>query len=169
MHGRASCSGFRVGRWQEGFRDDAPGGMRLSPGMQPCNGEIHVSLYDGPIIDAHHHLWDLSLARHPWLAAGADGKGRARRSWRHPARLPARGLSPRRRAPAMSSRRVHVEAGWAVRRLPRRDALARDPRQSPAASPARSWRMCRSRAPDAACPDRGAGGRSRGSSASATS
>lgn len=24
-------------------------------------------LYDGPIIDAHHHLWDLSLHRHPWL------------------------------------------------------------------------------------------------------
>jgi predicted TIM-barrel fold metal-dependent hydrolase len=26
-----------------------------------------MMLYDGPIIDAHHHLWDLSLARHPWL------------------------------------------------------------------------------------------------------
>src|SRR5271154_7112528 len=24
-------------------------------------------LYDGPIIDPHHHLWDLSLGRHPWL------------------------------------------------------------------------------------------------------
>ena len=24
--------------------------------------------YDGPIIDPHHHLWDLSLKRHPWLA-----------------------------------------------------------------------------------------------------
>lgn len=23
--------------------------------------------YDGPIIDVHHHLWDLSLGRHPWL------------------------------------------------------------------------------------------------------
>lgn len=28
-------------------------------------------VYDGPIIDAHHHVWDLSLGRHPWLAAGA--------------------------------------------------------------------------------------------------
>lgn len=28
-------------------------------------------LYDGPIIDAHHHVWDLSLDRHPWLAPGA--------------------------------------------------------------------------------------------------
>jgi predicted TIM-barrel fold metal-dependent hydrolase len=23
--------------------------------------------YDGPVIDPHHHLWDLSLKRHPWL------------------------------------------------------------------------------------------------------
>ncbi len=23
--------------------------------------------YDGPIIDVHHHLWDLSLGRHDWL------------------------------------------------------------------------------------------------------
>lgn len=28
-----------------------------------------VGLYAGPVIDAHHHLWDLSMARHPWLAA----------------------------------------------------------------------------------------------------
>jgi predicted TIM-barrel fold metal-dependent hydrolase len=25
-------------------------------------------IYDGPIIDAHHHFWDLALARHPWLS-----------------------------------------------------------------------------------------------------
>src|ERR1700685_3817364 len=24
-------------------------------------------LYRGPIIDAHIHLWDLGMARHPWL------------------------------------------------------------------------------------------------------
>ncbi len=23
--------------------------------------------YDGPVIDPHHHLWDLSMRRHPWL------------------------------------------------------------------------------------------------------
>jgi predicted TIM-barrel fold metal-dependent hydrolase len=28
-----------------------------------------MSLYRGPIIDAHIHLWDLSLDRHPWLRA----------------------------------------------------------------------------------------------------
>ena len=30
------------------------------------------TLYDGPIIDPHHHLWDLSMGRHPWLTAGSD-------------------------------------------------------------------------------------------------
>jgi predicted TIM-barrel fold metal-dependent hydrolase len=25
--------------------------------------------YEGPIIDAHHHLWDLSLGRHPWITS----------------------------------------------------------------------------------------------------
>jgi predicted TIM-barrel fold metal-dependent hydrolase len=25
--------------------------------------------YDGPMIDAHHHLWDLSLGRHPWITS----------------------------------------------------------------------------------------------------
>jgi predicted TIM-barrel fold metal-dependent hydrolase len=29
-------------------------------------------LYAGPIIDAHHHLWDLSLGRHPWITGGSD-------------------------------------------------------------------------------------------------
>lgn len=28
--------------------------------------------YDGPIIDAHHHFWDLGLNRHPWLANPAE-------------------------------------------------------------------------------------------------
>ncbi|MBB3610838.1 amidohydrolase family protein [Rhizobium sp. BK602] len=30
--------------------------------------------YTGPVIDPHHHLWDLSLDRHPWLRrkSGAD-------------------------------------------------------------------------------------------------
>lgn len=27
-------------------------------------------MYSGPIIDAHHHLWDYALARHPWLRPG---------------------------------------------------------------------------------------------------
>ncbi|WP_312170202.1 amidohydrolase family protein [Microbacterium sp.] len=28
-------------------------------------------VYDGPIIDSHHHVWDLGLGRHPWLAPDA--------------------------------------------------------------------------------------------------
>ena len=24
-------------------------------------------MYDGPVIDPHHHLWDLSMGKHPWL------------------------------------------------------------------------------------------------------
>lgn len=32
--------------------------------------------YSGPIIDAHHHLWDLSLGRHPWITgAGVAALG----------------------------------------------------------------------------------------------
>lgn len=35
------------------------------------------SIYQGPIIDAHHHLWDLDLKRHHWLAATGRGDGLA--------------------------------------------------------------------------------------------
>jgi predicted TIM-barrel fold metal-dependent hydrolase len=30
--------------------------------------------YAGPIIDCHHHLWDLSMDRHPWLAPASGGR-----------------------------------------------------------------------------------------------
>lgn len=34
--------------------------------------------YHGPIIDAHHHLWDLKMGRHPWLINRVpDGANRA--------------------------------------------------------------------------------------------
>ena len=29
-----------------------------------------TSLYDGPIVDAHHHLWDLNSGRYSWLTDG---------------------------------------------------------------------------------------------------
>jgi predicted TIM-barrel fold metal-dependent hydrolase len=29
-------------------------------------------LYAGPIVDPHHHLWDLALGRHPWLRRAAE-------------------------------------------------------------------------------------------------
>lgn len=37
--------------------------------MTAPSGDPAPRRYDGPIIDAHHHLWDLSLGRHPWLTA----------------------------------------------------------------------------------------------------
>ena len=65
--------------------------------------------YDGPIIDPHHHLWDLSLKRHPWLA---PDKGHAvgnidaiRRDY-----LVEDYLADSRRQNVVAT--VHVEAGW---------------------------------------------------------
>ncbi|WP_192180692.1 amidohydrolase family protein [Mesorhizobium amorphae] len=68
--------------------------------------------YAGPIIDAHHHLWDLGLGRHPWLTATAAERGGLGK------------LGPLRRNYLPEDYRrdaaghdvvatVHVEAGWA--------------------------------------------------------
>ncbi len=32
-----------------------------------------AKLYDGPIVDAHHHLWNLAMGRHLWLRPADDG------------------------------------------------------------------------------------------------
>jgi predicted TIM-barrel fold metal-dependent hydrolase len=32
-----------------------------------------ASDYQGAIIDTHHHLWDLSMERHPWLFKNSGG------------------------------------------------------------------------------------------------
>ena len=65
--------------------------------------------YDGPIIDPHHHLWDLSLKRHPWLA---PDKGHAvgnidaiKRDY-----LVEDYLADSRRQNVVAT--VHVEASW---------------------------------------------------------
>ncbi|MCP3476835.1 amidohydrolase family protein [Bradyrhizobium sp. CCGUVB1N3] len=68
--------------------------------------------YDGPIIDAHHHLWDLSLGRHHWLAVSAGQRGglgdlaSLRRNY-----LPEDYRRDAVRQNVVGS--VHVEAGWA--------------------------------------------------------
>jgi predicted TIM-barrel fold metal-dependent hydrolase len=68
--------------------------------------------YDGPIIDAHHHLWDLSLDRHPWLAVDAGARGGLgdlaplKRTY-----LPQDYRRDAARQNIVAS--VHVEAGWA--------------------------------------------------------
>ncbi len=59
--------------------------------------------YAGPIIDAHHHLWDLGLGRHPWLAATAARARRARRARPVAPQLSPRGLSDATPAGTMSS------------------------------------------------------------------
>src|SRR5256885_15619471 len=45
--------------------------------MQPTPKPIHGRGNDSPdavtLIDAHHHLWDLRLGKHPWLS-GAEEK-----------------------------------------------------------------------------------------------
>ncbi|MER8366835.1 amidohydrolase family protein [Mesorhizobium sp. M1378] len=67
--------------------------------------------YRGPIIDAHHHLWDLGLSRHPWLATTAGERGglgelgRLRRNY-----LPEDYLRDAGRHNVVAT--VHVEAGW---------------------------------------------------------
>ncbi|MBV8918423.1 amidohydrolase family protein [Bradyrhizobium sp.] len=67
--------------------------------------------YDGPIIDPHHHLWDLRLDRHPWLAAGAGRRGGLgdlaplKRNY-----LPEDYRRDAARQNIVAS--VHVEAGW---------------------------------------------------------
>lgn len=70
-----------------------------------------MTRYSGPIVDAHHHLWDYGMARHPWLAPDEDGHGGLG------------GLGPLRRdyLPADYARdaarqnvaaTVHIEASW---------------------------------------------------------
>jgi len=68
-------------------------------------------LYEGPIIDAHHHLWVLTLGRHPWLTPKADERGGLgdlgplRRNY-----LPADYARDATRHAIVAT--VHIEAGW---------------------------------------------------------
>ncbi|MEW9304190.1 amidohydrolase family protein [Labrys neptuniae] len=72
-----------------------------------------TALYGGPVIDPHHHLWDLSLGRHPWL----------RPPEREEREMVFGSLAPIRRDYGVADYRadaagqnivatVHVEAGW---------------------------------------------------------
>lgn len=62
--------------------------------------------YTGPIVDAHHHLWDVSLGRHPWLAgAAARGDPVLGRDC-----LPETYLRDTEKHDVVAT--VHVEAGW---------------------------------------------------------
>lgn len=58
--------------------------------------------YDGPIVDPHHHLWDRSLDKHPWLRGAKGVLGRDC--------LPADYLQAISGLNVVAT--VHVEAGW---------------------------------------------------------
>lgn len=67
--------------------------------------------YTGPIIDPHHHLWDLALDRHPWLTGSGGGTDEIgdlasiRRNY-----LPEGYRRDVGAWPVVAT--VHVEAGW---------------------------------------------------------
>ncbi|EJZ20079.1 amidohydrolase family protein (plasmid) [Rhizobium sp. Pop5] len=71
--------------------------------------------YDGPVIDPHHHLWDLSLQRHPWLQkVRASGEEMVFGSLAPILR--DYGIDDYRADAARQNviATVHVEAGWSV-------------------------------------------------------
>ena len=68
-------------------------------------------IYTGPLIDAHHHLWDLSMGKHPWLVRSPGQEmvfGDPTPLYRDylPADLEADGCNQKLVAS------VHIEAGW---------------------------------------------------------
>ena len=121
--------------------------MRTPPGVDGYGWAYHGNsadlgprgaamrgLYAGPVIDPHHHLWDLSLRRHPWLSAeavrdpAADSVAAIRRSYCVDDYLQdARGQN--------IVATVHIEANWSevhvedesrwLRTLKRRGGVAR--------------------------------------------
>ncbi|MFD2055774.1 amidohydrolase family protein [Mesorhizobium calcicola] len=66
--------------------------------------------YAGPIVDAHHHLWDLGLGRHPWLAAAGERGGLGELGPLRQNYLPQDYSRDGARHNVVAT--VHVEAGW---------------------------------------------------------
>ncbi|OQP86587.1 hydrolase [Rhizobium rhizosphaerae] len=72
-----------------------------------------MTRYTGPVIDPHHHLWDISLKRHPWLErARADQNEMVFGSMS--ALLRSYGVADYAADAARQNivASVHVEAGW---------------------------------------------------------
>ena len=68
-------------------------------------------IYTGPVIDAHHHLWDLGLGKHPWLAASRSDE----MVFGDPTPLVRNYLPDDLRADAARQNlvaSVHIEGGW---------------------------------------------------------
>ncbi len=74
-------------------------------------------MYNGPIIDSHHHLWDMALGRHRWLIDPAVGIGALGDiSYMRHTYLPADYLRDVGDKNVVGS--VHIEALWDRRRNP---------------------------------------------------
>lgn len=69
--------------------------------------------YGGPVIDPHHHLWDLSLGRHPWLERARATGGEMVYGSLAPI-LKDYGIAEYRADAVRQDivATVHVEAGW---------------------------------------------------------
>lgn len=63
--------------------------------------------YKGPIIDAHHHFWNLGLRKHPWLHSGTEHDELEPLRQNH---LPADYVQLAHDSNIVAS--VHVEANW---------------------------------------------------------
>ncbi len=69
-----------------------------------------AGLYAGPVVDPHHHLWDLALGRHPWLRRAAES-GEESPLTRN--QFAADYLAAAAGHNVVAT--VHVEAGWEAR------------------------------------------------------
>lgn len=70
-----------------------------------------MTIYAGPLVDAHHHLWHLSLGKHPWLKQKNPGE----MVFGDPTPLFRNYLPSGLRADAEHQNlvaSVHIEAGW---------------------------------------------------------
>ncbi|KQQ34806.1 hydrolase [Rhizobium sp. Leaf306] len=72
-----------------------------------------MTRYDGPVIDPHHHLWDLGLKRHPWLEKKFGASSEMVFGQMSPL-LRDYGVTDYARDAARQNivATVHVEAGW---------------------------------------------------------
>jgi predicted TIM-barrel fold metal-dependent hydrolase len=70
-----------------------------------------MARYDGPIIDAHHHLWDAALGRHPWMTdPDSPLKALGNMDFMRRSYLVADYLADAGAQPVVAS--VFVETGW---------------------------------------------------------
>jgi len=74
-------------------------------------GVYDVAIYSGPIMDPHHHLWEIDMGKHPWLAPSSAGKeslgdlAQLRRNY-----LTEDYCADAQRHNVVAT--VHIEAGW---------------------------------------------------------